>query len=79
MKASRFEGRRAKREAPGAKARLGWVLRPGVTFGTTMAHLIMKKETTKTNEVQLLELLKKVLPKATHDANLAGKIYQQEH
>jgi len=41
-----------------------------------MAHLIMKKETTKTNEVQLLELLKKVLPIATHDAQLAGKIYQ---
>ena len=36
----------------------------------------MKKETNKTTEVQLLELLKKVLPKATHDAQLAGKIYQ---
>ena len=35
----------------------------------------MKKET-KANEAQLLELLKKVLPKATHDAQLAGKIYQ---
>src|SRR5579862_3426360 len=36
----------------------------------------MKKETNKTTEVQLLDLLKKVLPKATHDAHLAGKIYQ---
>jgi hypothetical protein len=36
----------------------------------------MKKETNKTTEVQLLELLKKVLPKATHDAQLAGKIYE---
>jgi hypothetical protein len=36
----------------------------------------MKKETTKATEVQLLDLLKKVLPKATHDAQLAGKIYQ---
>ena len=27
------------------------------------------------NEAQLLELLKKVLPKATHDPQLAGKIY----
>ncbi|MHB1308073.1 MAG: hypothetical protein ACYDC1_04230 [Limisphaerales bacterium] len=27
-------------------------------------------------EVQLLELLKQVLPKATHDAKLAGRIYQ---
>src|SRR5882762_706460 len=39
----------------------------------------MKKETKKTNkttEAQLLELLKRVLPKATHDAQLAGKIYQ---
>lgn len=36
----------------------------------------MKKETNKTNEIQLLELLKKVLPKATHDPQLAGKIYQ---
>jgi hypothetical protein len=35
-----------------------------------------KKETNKTTEVQLLELLKKVLPKATHDAQLAGKIYE---
>jgi hypothetical protein len=36
-----------------------------------------KKETTnKATEAQLLELLKKVLPKATHDAQLAGKIYQ---
>jgi len=39
----------------------------------------MKKETNKTNktnEAQLLDLLKRVLPKATHDAQLAGKIYQ---
>lgn len=37
----------------------------------------MKKEKNKANtEAQLLELLKKVLPKATHDAQLAGKIYQ---
>lgn len=36
----------------------------------------MKKETNKTTEAQLLDLLKKVLPKATHDAHLAGKIYQ---
>lgn len=36
----------------------------------------MKKETKKTTEGQLLDLLKKVLPKATHDAQLAGKIYQ---
>jgi hypothetical protein len=36
----------------------------------------MKKEAKKSNEAQLLELLKRVLPKATHDAQLAGKIYQ---
>lgn len=36
----------------------------------------MKKETNKASEVQLLELLKKVLPKATHDAQLAGEIYR---
>ena len=36
----------------------------------------MKNETKKTTEAQLLALLKKVLPKATHDAQLAGKIYQ---
>ncbi len=38
----------------------------------------MKNNTTKKNEVnetQLLNLLKQVLPKATHDAKLAGKIY----
>jgi hypothetical protein len=35
----------------------------------------MKKEPAKSNEAQLLELLKRVLPKATHDAALAGKIY----
>jgi hypothetical protein len=36
----------------------------------------MKKETKKSTEVQLLELLKRVLPKATHDTQLAEKIYQ---
>jgi hypothetical protein len=36
----------------------------------------MKKEAKKSNEVQLLELLKRVLPKATHDAKLADKIYE---
>lgn len=39
----------------------------------------MKKERSKpaqATEAQLLDLLKKVLPKATHDANLAGKIYE---
>jgi hypothetical protein len=39
----------------------------------------MKKETpkaAKTTEAQLLDLLKKVLPQATHDAQLAGKIYE---
>jgi hypothetical protein len=36
----------------------------------------MKKDTKKTNEAQLLDLLKKVLPKATHDPQLAGKIYE---
>jgi hypothetical protein len=36
----------------------------------------MKKEAKKSNEAQLLELLKRVLPKATHDAQLAGAIYQ---
>ena len=36
----------------------------------------MKKESKKSNEAQLLDLLKRVLPKATHDSALAGKIYQ---
>jgi len=36
----------------------------------------MKKEVSKATEAQLLELLKRVLPKATHDPQLAGKIYQ---
>ena len=39
----------------------------------------MKKDSTKTaktTDAQLLNLLKKVLPKATHDAQLAGKIYE---
>lgn len=35
----------------------------------------MKTESKKTTEAQLLELLKKVLPKATADPKLAGKIY----
>jgi uncharacterized protein YhfF len=37
---------------------------------------LMKKNTEQSNATQLLDLLKKVLPKATHDAQLAGKIYQ---
>ena len=37
---------------------------------------MMKKETKKTNDAQLLDLLKRVLPKATPDAKLADKIYQ---
>ena len=45
------------------------VAQPGADFD-------MKKETTKTTEAQLLDLLKKVLPKATHDPALAGKIYE---
>jgi hypothetical protein len=36
----------------------------------------MKKEKSSTTEAQFLELLKRVLPKATHDPKLAGKIYQ---
>jgi hypothetical protein len=36
----------------------------------------MKKENAKTTEASLLALLKKVLPKATHDPQLAGRIYQ---
>ena len=35
----------------------------------------MKNETKKTTEAQLLEVLKRVLPKATDDPKLAGKIY----
>ena len=35
----------------------------------------MKKENDKAAEAQLLDLLRKVLPKATHDVQLAGKIY----
>ena len=35
----------------------------------------MKKSTNQATETQLLQLLKKVLPKATHDPELAGKIY----
>jgi len=38
--------------------------------------LAMKKEKQKNPAAQLLALLKKVLPKATHDAALAGKIFQ---
>jgi hypothetical protein len=40
------------------------------------ARFDVKNQTKKTNEAQLLDLLKKVLPKATHDAQLAGEIYQ---
>jgi hypothetical protein len=36
----------------------------------------MKKDMNKAPEAQLLDLLKKILPKATQDAQLAGKIYQ---
>ena len=36
----------------------------------------MKKETKAAPESQLLELLKQVLPKATNDPSLAGRIYQ---
>ncbi|HEX3717254.1 MAG TPA: hypothetical protein VH595_04735 [Verrucomicrobiae bacterium] len=36
----------------------------------------MNKEAKKSNEAQLLDLLKRVLPKATHDPQLAEKIYQ---
>ncbi len=36
----------------------------------------MKKDAKKGAEAQLLDLLKRVLPKATHDAQLAGKIYE---
>jgi hypothetical protein len=43
--------------------------KPGADFD-------MKKESERTTELQLLDLLKKVLPKATHDAALAGKIYE---
>lgn len=35
----------------------------------------MKKEPKKATEAQLLELLKRVLPKATHDPKLADQIY----
>jgi hypothetical protein len=41
-----------------------------------LANFEMKNETKKTTEAQLLDLLKKVLPRATHDAQLASKIYQ---
>ena len=36
----------------------------------------MKKEQTKGNETQFLDLLKRALPKATHDPKLAAKIYR---
>ncbi|MGA2544051.1 MAG: hypothetical protein ABSG78_21080 [Verrucomicrobiota bacterium] len=36
----------------------------------------MNKEAKKSNEAQLLDLLKRVLPKATRDAQLAERIYQ---
>src|SRR5688500_16107203 len=35
-----------------------------------------KSKSKVTTEFQLLELLKQVLPKATHDSQLAGKIYE---
>jgi hypothetical protein len=35
----------------------------------------MKNKTSKSNELQVLDLLKKILPKATADAELAQKIY----
>ncbi len=35
-----------------------------------------KKDSKKTTDAQLLELLKRVLPKATHDPKLAGVIYK---
>ena len=35
----------------------------------------MKKKKNEATEAQLLDLLRKVLPKATHDPELAGKIY----
>jgi hypothetical protein len=43
-------------------------------FGTT-CELTMKKKKNEATEAQLLDLLRKVLPKATHDPELAGKIY----
>jgi len=36
----------------------------------------LKPKSKATPELQLLELLKQVLPKATHDSKLAGKIYE---
>ncbi len=36
----------------------------------------MKKESNQATDAELLDLLKRVLPKATHDPKLAGKIYQ---
>jgi hypothetical protein len=42
---------------------------PGLIFA-------MKNKTAKSNETQVLALLKKILPKATTDAELAQKIYQ---
>jgi hypothetical protein len=48
----------------------------GRCMAQVWANFEMKNETKKTTEGQLLALLKKVLPKATHDAQLAGKIYQ---
>ena len=44
--------------------------------GWAILYQPMKKENKQATEIQLLDLLKKVLPKATHDATLAGKIYQ---
>src|ERR1035437_4616934 len=48
---------------------------PGRDLAQDWAKSKMKNETKKTTDAQLLDLLKKVLPKATHDAQLAGKIY----
>ena len=50
-------------------------LRPQV-WHKCAPNLDMKKQTKAAPENQLLELLKQVLPKATHDPLLAGKIYQ---
>jgi len=56
-------------------------LRLALKSGTTSPPIFlgennMKKESKKTNEAQLLDLLKRVLPKATTDSQLAGKIYE---
>jgi len=48
----------------------------GCVWHNSAPFLHMKEESSKSNETQLLELLKKVLPKATHDPKLAGKILE---